>query len=212
MDRYRTVIKDVLEDVHLVEDPIGRWGLILESGMPFLVFETTPRPKPTEPGPELDEWYEYLHDFMGEFVMTPMMGRFLAEQFQPEGDETIAEWMFCLLADALAKRFREDSPLHVGFHSHRCVREPMEHAFATAWELWNTKERGHILRGLLKKKDTDFEGLTTRWEATTAATVIQWLGSPVGMSFLSEVTGIDIAKEMQKKGNKVRKGARKGAR
>jgi hypothetical protein len=197
MERYRIVVKDVFPDVHLVENPCGVWGLILESGPPFVTFETTPYPKPeVDEGDniELNDWYGALHEFNYELQMKPMMGSFLMKHFEPEGDETVAEWLFCRLAQMLQLRFAGGPPYHVGLCSYRRVREPLEDAFAARWEQLN--DQSDLLPGLLAIPQSE-EPPVTRWEATTAATVIQWLGSPVGISFIEEVTGVDIQKQMQ---------------
>jgi hypothetical protein len=68
---------------------------------------------------------------------------------------------------------------HIGLHADRLAPEqnnPREVAFA---ELWQHEQLTHLLDQLLGLK----RELTQR-ECTVAATVIQWLGSNVGMNFL----------------------------
>ena len=194
MERYRVVVKNVLPDVHLVQNPCGVWGLILETGSPFVTFETGPYPKPEGDDVELNDWYETLREFSWEFKLSPLMGSFLMKHFEPGGDESVAEWMFQLLGTAIYAHFQEETPKHVGLCFYRRTREPLEDAFAARWEQLN--DQGNILRGLLTIPESQ-EPPLTRWEATTAATVVQWLGSPVGISFIEEVTGVNIQKQMQ---------------
>lgn len=93
------------------------------------------------------------------------------------------------MADELYKRYR-------GLHAHRLDANPREKAFAEAWQKFNKKGVSPFLsppsETLLAQllytggepglrpdpSDRDFE---------VAATVIQWLGSPVGQDFLEEV-------------------------
>jgi DNA-binding transcriptional LysR family regulator len=74
---------------------------------------------------------------------------------------------------------------HVGRHAHRLAREPREAAFAEEWAQQNTLVplRASTLAYLLSDDD-HFVPEPTQAQATDAATVIQWLGSPVGWSFL----------------------------
>ena len=77
---------------------------------------------------------------------------------------------------------------HRGLHIYRFKDNPKEKAFAEAWELEN--ERGHILDYLLHVGTNAQTGRPlecTEREALVAATVIQWLGSPVGQHFLEEL-------------------------
>lgn len=74
---------------------------------------------------------------------------------------------------------------HRGLHAHRLKGNPEEKLFATAWAREN--ELGHLLDHLL---DERFQGRpveATEREAQVAATVIQWLGSPVGQNFLANL-------------------------
>lgn len=72
---------------------------------------------------------------------------------------------------------------HEGYSWHRLAPEcdnPREVAFASQWRKENEVDgRTPIITSLIP-------GCTQR-DATVAATVIQWLGSNVGMSFLSNV-------------------------
>ena len=70
---------------------------------------------------------------------------------------------------------------HDGLFANRLSKEadnPREVTFAKLWsEENNAKERRHLLSQLLQDK-------VTQRDAQVAATVVQWLGSNVGMSFL----------------------------
>lgn len=66
---------------------------------------------------------------------------------------------------------------HVGFSADRLSREPREKVFAEAWKKINSKPY------------VTFEYLIpypTERDATVAATVMQWLGSPVGFDWLED--------------------------
>ena len=72
---------------------------------------------------------------------------------------------------------------HEGLFKHRLSREannPREAAFAKQWHQENNeKENRRLLNNLVP--------IRTQRDATVAATVIQWLGSDVGMGFLRDV-------------------------
>ena len=72
-----------------------------------------------------------------------------------------------------------------GLGAHRCKYNPEEKAFADAW----TASNGNTLANLLDQRD-DVRGKLpqpTDREAVVAATVVQWLGSPVGQAFLRDL-------------------------
>jgi hypothetical protein len=73
---------------------------------------------------------------------------------------------------------------HVGVSVNRLSREPREKAFAKAWNTQATC----TLNNLLHPEGGLFlcEGFTQR-DATVAATLIQWLGSPIGEFFINQV-------------------------
>ena len=78
---------------------------------------------------------------------------------------------------------------HNGLRTNRLEREPLEKAFAVAWSDKNERSMGHdLLDWLLAENPNSPRGEVTQRDATVAATIIQWLGSPVGQSFLQEVT------------------------
>ncbi len=71
---------------------------------------------------------------------------------------------------------------HIGLKVYRFKNNPEEEYFAKKWEEWC--DRGHLewIMGIVEQA----KDLTER-DAQVAATVIQWLGSPVGRGFLSEL-------------------------
>lgn len=71
---------------------------------------------------------------------------------------------------------------HVGLCANRISRENNERLFAEAW----AKEAPRTLGYLLCGQDTRQHNYSQR-DAEVAATVIQWLGSPVGAGFLHAV-------------------------
>jgi hypothetical protein len=77
-----------------------------------------------------------------------------------------------------------------GLQQYRFKDNPMEKAFAEAWEEQNVSihDRG-TLDYLLAKDCNRPCGEVTQRDREVAATVIQWLGSPVGQNFVSEVMG-----------------------
>jgi len=78
----------------------------------------------------------------------------------------------------------EPAPIeHVGLCSYRLPSNPAEAAFAEAWARRAEMTLGYLLHGQEKSEHYKL----TQQEATVAATVIQWLGSPVGQGFLEDV-------------------------
>lgn len=75
-----------------------------------------------------------------------------------------------------------------GLHQYRFKENPLEKAFAKQWEKENVE--GRILDYLLAKDLNYPKGEVTDRDREVAATVIQWLGSPCGQSFVEEV--IDV--------------------
>lgn len=71
---------------------------------------------------------------------------------------------------------------HEGISIHRLNREPKEAAFAAAWKDRAPGSLGYLLCG----QDRRLHDYSQR-DATIAATIIQWLGSPVGQNFIDEV-------------------------
>lgn len=73
---------------------------------------------------------------------------------------------------------------HVGLSTHRFKENPKEKAFAEAWQKEN--DSGKVLEYLLSGPSNRPVPPTDR-DVQVAATVIQWLGSPVGQNFLADV-------------------------
>lgn len=71
---------------------------------------------------------------------------------------------------------------HHGLSRYRLAQNPLEKKFADAWEEQAPRTLGYLLCG----QDRNFHDYTQR-DAEVAATIIQWLGSPVGESFAREV-------------------------
>ena len=77
-----------------------------------------------------------------------------------------------------------------GNNEHRLEQNPLEKRFAEIWENKVTDNR--LLDYLLSHPNAKTQHFPTDHEHFVAATVIQWLGSPVGQHFLTEVLGFDI--------------------
>lgn len=75
---------------------------------------------------------------------------------------------------------------HKGLHAHRLRDNPAERRLAKAWAKINTDHGGQVLRYLLAKDNNRPADEMTARDAEVAATVIQWLGSPVGLSWLRD--------------------------
>lgn len=75
-----------------------------------------------------------------------------------------------------------------GLSQYRFKNNPLEKKFAEAWEVQNSGgyQKG-TLDYLLAKDPNRPNGEVTERDRVIAATVIQWLGSPVGQSFVTEV-------------------------
>lgn len=89
-----------------------------------------------------------------------------------------------------------------GLSEHRFKENPDEKKFAEAWK--KLQENGKYLAHLLDAREVH-QGtppLPADRDFVVAATVIQWLGSPVGKLFLAEVGFVkkeELLKEMKKK-------------
>jgi hypothetical protein len=73
-----------------------------------------------------------------------------------------------------------------GLHVHRFRDNPEEKRFAEAWDAENDPDRRTSLLSHLMG-DGSRKGSVTVRDERVAATVIQWLGSPVGQSWLQEL-------------------------
>jgi hypothetical protein len=72
-----------------------------------------------------------------------------------------------------------------GLHTHRFADNPEEKRFAEAWDTNNSQ--GRTLTYLLGIGDQRFPTPPLERDEQIAATVIQWLGSPVGQGFLRDL-------------------------
>lgn len=74
-----------------------------------------------------------------------------------------------------------------GFNSHRLKKSIYERAFAKVWAEYNCDPSGEVqlVECLLAHKG---EAVSDR-DRQVAATIVQWLGSSVGMDFINEVFG-----------------------
>ena len=88
---------------------------------------------------------------------------------------------------------------HEGISRHRLESNPLEAAYAKAWE----EKAPTTLGYLLCEQDRSRHDYSER-DAEVAATIIQWLGSPVGSFFVSDVLEKHIRAEIEAK--KARKG------
>jgi hypothetical protein len=77
--------------------------------------------------------------------------------------------------------------IHVGLQAHRLKDNPEEKRFAEAWRKQN--DQGNVLAYLLHQGDQS--GMRpsepSERDAAVAATVVQWLGSPVEQHWLAEM-------------------------
>jgi hypothetical protein len=79
--------------------------------------------------------------------------------------------------------------IHEGKSTHRLNDNPLERAYHDAWIAENKGDlcRGvGILQWLLGDNNNPADDMSER-DAMVAATVIQWLGSPVGQCFIDKV-------------------------
>lgn len=75
---------------------------------------------------------------------------------------------------------------HEGKSTHRLSSNPREKAYHDAWIEENTKSMATPLLAYLLG-DGNNPGEVSKRDALVAATVIQWIGSPVGQHFLEKV-------------------------
>jgi hypothetical protein len=80
--------------------------------------------------------------------------------------------------------------LNKGKYQYRFNQNPLEKDFAEAWEEENNKNGRGILDYLLANDPNEPKGEVSERDREVAATVIQWLGSPVGQSFYNQVVEI----------------------
>lgn len=81
---------------------------------------------------------------------------------------------------------------HVGLNAHRLNDNPEERRFA---EAWRGMQAGRLLDWLLTGIDQrGYPDCASTRDEQVAATVVQWLGSPVGQGFLRDL-GYERAEE-----------------
>jgi hypothetical protein len=81
---------------------------------------------------------------------------------------------------------------HEGLRTYRFSfnDNPKEKDFAEAWKAENKIVSGNSLLDHILAEDPNYpKGEVSQRDATVAATVIQWLGTPVGQCFLRDVMG-----------------------
>ena len=71
---------------------------------------------------------------------------------------------------------------HEGISRHRLSSNPLEAAFASEWEIQAPNTLGWLLCDTHDRR-ADY----SERDALVAATIIQWLGSPVGRNFVETV-------------------------
>jgi len=74
---------------------------------------------------------------------------------------------------------------HKGINQHRLLDNPLEKAYAEAWDKIN--EQSDILAYIISESHDNTKCYPTEREKELAATMIQWLGSPVGRNFVKGV-------------------------
>ena len=72
---------------------------------------------------------------------------------------------------------------HEGNNTHRLKQNPLEQSLHDAWAEIN--DQGHLLEYILGNGET--RAAVNDRDELVAATVIQWLGTPVGKAFLQKV-------------------------
>jgi len=89
-----------------------------------------------------------------------------------------------------------------GFHEHRLKDNPLEAQIAMAWQAAN--DAASCPGGIGTTRDladsvvcVPGRGIALDYDAKVAATVLQWLGSPVGFAWLVDTLGLEIVREMQ---------------
>lgn len=85
---------------------------------------------------------------------------------------------------------------HRGLRPYRRADNLAEEIFAQAWERFAKDNLGHLLSSTQEPVELN------QYAATVAATVAQWLGSPVGLGFLQETlkqAGYSVSPQNQAK-------------
>ena len=74
-----------------------------------------------------------------------------------------------------------------GLNDHRYADNPLEKAFALEWQKENSQTRPSFSYLMDEKNRAEPDPPLTDRDWLVAATVVQWLGSPVGQLFLKDV-------------------------
>lgn len=76
-----------------------------------------------------------------------------------------------------------------GINHHRLRQNKLETKFALAWQEINLNKNGgtRTIDYILNEKDQRFVDKCSKRDLLVANTIIQWLGSPVGESFVRSV-------------------------
>lgn len=82
---------------------------------------------------------------------------------------------------------------------YRLKENPLESAFHREWAEQNSGD--NTLKYLLARDPNRPNGESTDRDRIVAATVIQWLGSPVGQGFLANVLRTEAAKNLVRRIN-----------
>ncbi len=84
-----------------------------------------------------------------------------------------------------------------GLNEHRFKENPDEKKFAETWR--RHQEQGRVLAHLLDSREVHSGSppMPSDRDFAVAATVVQWLGSPVGKLFLEEVGFVDKKKLLE---------------
>ena len=77
-----------------------------------------------------------------------------------------------------------------GKNARRLADNPLERSFADAWARYN--KEGKITEYLLTDSPLNHRQTVPDDVEVDIATMMQWLGSPVGQGFLEEALGFDI--------------------
>jgi len=87
---------------------------------------------------------------------------------------------------------------HAGLRTHRLASNPEEQVFADQWAKMNEDPSNILDHLLVDDPNSHYVKSSSAHDRTVAATVIQWLGSPVGQGFLRDCGYIKITEEKEK--------------
>ena len=107
-------------------------------------------------------------------------------QFHPSFDESV-ETPLAPKEKSATDELADEEVAPTGLATHRWKDNPEEQRFAEAWKKVNTYPYKTLMHLLRDYKKPSYASEPTARDAAVAATVIQWLGSPVGLNFLAEL-------------------------